>query len=114
MVRQGGCRPFENQETHATRPHATTHLYKPDHEKVLSDYTEDEFLDFVIAIGDRRLRSEEENVAMVLEFGRLTEHPDGADLITPGTTEKIAPRVLLKSLKNGVPLAAYPGTNQRN
>lgn len=49
--------------------------------KLISDYTEQEFLGFVADIFDTGARSEEEDVLLVNEFRRLTEHPGGSDLI---------------------------------
>ncbi|MEX5491533.1 bacteriocin immunity protein, partial [Pseudomonas fulva] len=45
----------------------------------ISEYTESEFLSFVISLCDSSVRTEEEDIEMVFEFERLTEHPDGAD-----------------------------------
>lgn len=47
----------------------------------ISDYTEREFLDFVRKICSAEGETEEDNNKLVREFKRLTEHPDGSDLI---------------------------------
>ncbi|QMI05586.1 bacteriocin immunity protein [Citrobacter sp. RHB25-C09] len=49
--------------------------------KQISDYTEEEFLDFVRKIFDVDNTTEAEDIQNILEFKRLTEHPDGSDLI---------------------------------
>ncbi|WP_237507444.1 bacteriocin immunity protein, partial [Pseudomonas carnis] len=41
----------------------------------ISEYTESEFLKFVISLCDASARSEEEDDEMLLAFKRLTEHP---------------------------------------
>ena len=49
--------------------------------KNISDYTEAEFLELVSRIYNAEEDSEEEDVNNILEFERLSEHPDGSDLI---------------------------------
>lgn len=49
--------------------------------KQISDYTEEEFLDFVRKLFDVDSTTEAEDIQNILEFKRLTEHPDGSDLI---------------------------------
>lgn len=49
--------------------------------KEISDYTEEEFLDFVRKLFDVGSTTEAEDIQNILEFKRLTEHPDGSDLI---------------------------------
>lgn len=49
--------------------------------KQISDYTEEEFLDFVRKLFDVDNTTEAEDIQNILEFKRLTEHPDGSDLI---------------------------------
>lgn len=49
--------------------------------KQISDYTEEEFLDFVRKLFDVGNTTEAEDIQNILEFKRLTEHPDGSDLI---------------------------------
>ncbi|WP_149010410.1 bacteriocin immunity protein, partial [Escherichia coli] len=44
----------------------------------ISDYTEAEFLQLVTVIYNADTASEEEQVKLVSEFERLTEHPDGS------------------------------------
>ena len=52
-----------------------------DNKKSVSDYTESEFLAFVKKIFNPDNTTEDEDVQNVLEFERITEHPDGSDLI---------------------------------
>ncbi|WP_324663290.1 bacteriocin immunity protein [Enterobacter bugandensis] len=46
-----------------------------------SDYTENEFLEFVRKLFNVADTSESEDIKNILEFKRLTKHPDGSDLI---------------------------------
>lgn len=49
--------------------------------KSISDYTEAEFLAFVKQIFNVENTTESEDIKNILLFKKLTEHPDGADLI---------------------------------
>jgi len=49
--------------------------------KKLTDYTENEFLDFVSKLFDVDNTTEAEDIKNILAFKRLTEHPDGSNLI---------------------------------
>ncbi|SSG07037.1 klebicin B immunity [Klebsiella quasipneumoniae] len=49
-----------------------------DNKKSISDYTESEFLAFVEKIFKPDNTTEDEDVQNVLEFERITEHPNGA------------------------------------
>ncbi|CCJ88187.1 Colicin-E9 immunity protein (ImmE9) (Microcin-E9 immunity protein) [Cronobacter turicensis 564] len=49
--------------------------------KALSDFTENEFLDFVTSICKDTYKTEKEHILAVLSFEKLTEHPAGSDLI---------------------------------
>ncbi|WP_241580492.1 bacteriocin immunity protein [Rosenbergiella nectarea] len=49
--------------------------------KILSDYTESEFLDLVRKIYNAEGPTEEDDNRRVREFRRLAEHPSGSDLI---------------------------------
>ncbi|WP_426817958.1 bacteriocin immunity protein [Winslowiella sp. 2C04] len=49
--------------------------------KKLTDYTENEFLDFVSKLFDIDNTTEAEDIKNILAFKRLTEHPDGSNLI---------------------------------
>ena len=43
----------------------------------ISEYTESEFLNFVISLCDSSIRTEEEDVKTLFEFERLAEHLEG-------------------------------------
>ena len=49
--------------------------------RLLSDYTEKEFLELVRKICNADAPTEEDENRLVREFKRLTEHPAGSDLI---------------------------------
>ncbi|MDF7679449.1 bacteriocin immunity protein [Enterobacteriaceae bacterium ESL0689] len=49
--------------------------------KEISDYTEGDFLYFFRKLFDVGSTTEAEDIQNILEFKRLTEHPDGSDLI---------------------------------
>ncbi|NIB30405.1 bacteriocin immunity protein [Providencia rettgeri] len=49
--------------------------------KSISDYTEAEFLAFVKQIFNVENTTESEDIKNILLFKKLTEHPDGSDLI---------------------------------
>lgn len=69
-------------------------------EKTISDYTEKEFLEFISTIFDPSKRTEEQGVALVTEFRRLTEHPGGSDLIYyPSDNREDSPEGVLKEIK---------------
>ncbi|HIH6802843.1 TPA: bacteriocin immunity protein, partial [Enterobacter hormaechei] len=49
--------------------------------RLLSDYTEEEFLELVRKICNADAPTEEDENRLVREFKRLTQHPAGSDLI---------------------------------
>ncbi|MBN2976287.1 bacteriocin immunity protein [Pseudomonas salmasensis] len=66
----------------------------------ISEYTESEFLKFVISLCDANARSEEEDDEMLLAFKRLTEHPDGSDLVYyPRNGREDSPEGIVKEVK---------------
>ncbi|MEW5291045.1 bacteriocin immunity protein [Erwinia papayae] len=66
----------------------------------ISDYTELEFLNFVRELCDFSKRNEAEDEAFVNEFERLTEHPDGSDLIFyPRDGREDSPEGIVKEVK---------------
>jgi len=75
----------------------------------ITDYTEKEFLDFLISLCDSSLRTEDDDIKMVLEFERLTEHPEGSDLIyyaasdQEATSEAILAKIKQWRAANGKP-----------
>jgi len=77
--------------------------------KLISDYTEADFLLFVKMICDSEYATEEEQINAVLRFEALTEHPDGSDLIyyaasdAESTSEVITQKVKEWRATNGKP-----------
>ncbi|BEN54020.1 MULTISPECIES: bacteriocin immunity protein [Serratia] len=49
--------------------------------KNISDFTENQFIDFVRRIKEADFPTEAEHDDAIYQFGQLTEHPDGWDLI---------------------------------
>ncbi len=49
--------------------------------KLLSDFTESEFLDFVTDICKASYKSDQEHLDAVFLFEQLSEHPAGSDLL---------------------------------
>lgn len=47
----------------------------------IENYTEKQFLEFVRKFFDLSGTTEAEDIKNILEFKRLTQHPDGSDLI---------------------------------
>lgn len=75
----------------------------------ISDYTEEEFLEFLIEICNSEYLTEKDQIEAVLLFEKLTEHPDGSDLIyyadsdEDSTPEAIIKKVKLWRAANGKP-----------
>ncbi|MBJ2244196.1 MULTISPECIES: bacteriocin immunity protein [Pseudomonas] len=77
---------------------------------LISEYTETEFLNFVVSLCDSSIRTEEEDIEMVFEFERLTEHPDGADLIYyPRDDREDSPEGIVKEVKEWRAANGKPG-----
>ncbi|WP_268799302.1 bacteriocin immunity protein [Pseudomonas huanghezhanensis] len=78
--------------------------------KLISEYTEKEFLELVSAICDGGGASEEEDVRNVLEFERLTEHPEGSDLIFyPRDDREDSPQGIVREVKEWRTANGKPG-----
>ncbi|WP_034948088.1 bacteriocin immunity protein [Erwinia oleae] len=76
----------------------------------LNAYTEIEFLSFVKKICDFSKRTEEEDIALVDEFRRLTEHPDGSDLIFyPRADREDSPEGIVQEVKEWRAANGKPG-----
>ncbi len=76
----------------------------------ISDYTELEFLDFVKQIFNVENTTEEEDVKNILLFKKLTEHPDGADLIYyPNEGREDSPEGVVKEVKEWRAKNGKPG-----
>ncbi|QHM73243.1 bacteriocin immunity protein [Mixta intestinalis] len=68
--------------------------------KTITDYTEQEFLEFVWKIWDSEELTEKEENALIFEFERLTEHPDGSDLICyPRDDREDSPEGIVQEVK---------------
>ena len=68
--------------------------------KTISDYTEAEFLAFVKDLCNFSKRSEKETDALVDEFEKLTEHPEGSDVIFyPPDDREDTPEGIVKEVK---------------
>ncbi|BBJ69942.1 bacteriocin immunity protein [Enterobacter sp. 18A13] len=78
--------------------------------KMISDYTEAEFLEFVRKICLAEGATEEDDNKLVDEFRRLTEHPDGSDLIYyPKDDQDDSPEGIVKTVKEWRAANGKPG-----
>ncbi|EKS6649400.1 bacteriocin immunity protein [Enterobacter bugandensis] len=68
--------------------------------RLLSDYTEEEFLELVRKICNADAPTEEDENRLVREFKRLTEHPAGSDLIFyPEEGKDYSPEGIVREVK---------------
>lgn len=68
--------------------------------KTISDYTEAEFLAFVTDLFDFSKRTEAEDDALIDEFERLSEHPEGNGVIFyPPDDREDTPEGIVKEVK---------------
>ena len=68
--------------------------------KEFEDYTEEDFLLFVKKIYNSSYSTEEQQIEAVFEFERLTQHPDGSDLIYyPRDGREDSPEGVVKEVK---------------
>ncbi|NHB91574.1 Pyocin-S2 immunity protein [Photorhabdus australis subsp. thailandensis] len=77
--------------------------------KKISDYTEKEFLDFVIGIYADTYSTEKEHMAAVMEFERLSEHPIGSDLLYYPEYGKSGPSAIVHEIKEWRAKNGKPG-----
>lgn len=78
--------------------------------KTISDFTEKEFLDFVIGIYLDTYDTEQGHIDAVLEFERICEHPAGSDLIYyPDTGVDNTPSGIVKTIKEWRAANGKPG-----
>ncbi|QHM73245.1 bacteriocin immunity protein [Mixta intestinalis] len=78
--------------------------------KSITDYTEQEFLEFVWKIWDSEQLTEQEENKLVDEFRRLTEHPDGSNLIFyPRDDREDSPEGIVQELKEWRAKNGKPG-----
>ena len=81
--------------------------------KVISDYTEAEFLAFVRKICDADYETEQEHTRAVLEFDRLSEHPYRNGLIYyPQEGQEDSPEGIVKEVKEWRARNGKPGFKQ--
>ena len=81
-----------------------------DNKKSISDYTESEFLAFVEKIFKPDNTTEDEDVQNVLEFERITEHPNGSDVIFyPPKCREDCPERVVKEVKEWRARNGKPG-----
>jgi hypothetical protein len=80
--------------------------------KMLSDYTEKEFLEFVKGIYNDTYPSEEAHIDAVMEFERLSEHPSGSDLLYFPENGKQGPDAVVKAIKEWRAKNGKPGFKQ--
>lgn len=79
----------------------------------ISDYTEAEFLAFVKKIFNVENTSEDEDIKNILLFKKLTEHPDGSDLIYyPRDGREDSPEGVVKEVKEWRAKNGKPGFKQ--
>ncbi|WGL99267.1 MULTISPECIES: bacteriocin immunity protein [Arsenophonus] len=78
--------------------------------KTISDYTEKEFLELVRKLFNVDNTSESEDIKNLLEFKRLSQHPDGSDLIYyPKTNREDSPEGVVKEVKEWREKNGKPG-----
>ncbi|AUJ83108.1 bacteriocin immunity protein [Enterobacter cancerogenus] len=78
--------------------------------RMLSDYTEEEFLELVRKICNADATTEEDENRLVREFKRLTEHPAGSDLIFyPEEGKDYSPEGIVREVKEWRSANGKPG-----
>ncbi|HHH3392644.1 TPA: bacteriocin immunity protein [Klebsiella aerogenes] len=76
----------------------------------ITDYTEAEFLVLVKKICDADYETESKHTDVVLLFKKLTEHPDGSDLIYyPKPGQDDSPEGIVKAVKDWRAKNGKPG-----
>ncbi|CAI8866593.1 bacteriocin immunity protein [Pseudomonas sp. YuFO20] len=74
------------------------------------EHTEAEFLLFVKMICESTYKTEKEQVAAVLEFEAIAEHPDGSDLIYyAASDEESTPEAIVAKVKEWRAANGKPG-----
>lgn len=78
--------------------------------KTIADYTEAEFLAFVRKLCLFGGESQEEDIDLVEEFRRLSEHPEGSDVIFyPPPDREDSPEGIVKEVKEWRAKNGRPG-----
>ncbi|EMB4109692.1 bacteriocin immunity protein [Serratia marcescens] len=80
--------------------------------KMISDYTEKEFLEFVNGIYYDNYPTEESHINAVIEFERLSEHPSGSDLLYYPEDGNQGPEAIVKVIKEWRAKNGKPGFKQ--
>ncbi|EGL5949946.1 bacteriocin immunity protein [Salmonella enterica] len=81
--------------------------------KMISDYTEAEFLAFVKRLFNVQNTTEEEDIKNILEFKRLCEHPSGSDLLYyPDDSREDSPEGVVQEVKEWRAKNGKPGFKQ--
>ncbi|EJM16824.1 Colicin immunity protein / pyocin immunity protein [Pseudomonas sp. GM18] len=76
----------------------------------LSNYTETDFLEFLAKVCRAEYPTEKEQIDAVLLFEKLTEHPDGSDLIYYADSDEDAtPEAIIKKVKDWRAANGKPG-----
>lgn len=65
----------------------------------ISDFTEREFLDFVVKIYNVDYRTDRDHLNAIFEFKRITEHPKGSDLLYYPEPGKQGPQAIVTEVK---------------
>ncbi|MBB4059445.1 MULTISPECIES: bacteriocin immunity protein [Pseudomonas] len=75
----------------------------------IQDMREEDFLEFVRKIYDSGFTTEKQQIAAILEFSRLVEHPSGYDLIYYPEEGKDGPENVVLEVKNWRSANGKPG-----
>ncbi|AWK41698.1 bacteriocin immunity protein [Photorhabdus laumondii subsp. laumondii] len=78
--------------------------------KKLEDYTEAEFLEFARKVCNADYATEDEANVAVQDFIRLSEHPDGTDILFyPSSGQDDSPEGIVKQIKEWRAKSGKPG-----
>lgn len=76
----------------------------------ISDYTETDFLELTTKICKADYATEKEHIDAILLFKKLTEHPDGSDLIYyADSDEDSTPEAIIRKVKDWRAANGKPG-----
>ncbi|PKA67951.1 colicin immunity protein/pyocin immunity protein [Pseudomonas baetica] len=77
--------------------------------KSIQEMSEKSFLEFVRKIYNSGFRTEKQQIAAILEFKRLVEHPSGSDLIYYPEEGKDGPEEVVIEVKKWLSANGKPG-----
>ncbi|UWF50388.1 bacteriocin immunity protein [Pseudomonas sp. N3-W] len=80
--------------------------------QLISEMSEEEFLEFVRKIYQSEYVTEEQQIDAVLEFRRLSEHPSGSDLLYFPDPGKDGPEAVVAEVKSWRAANGKPGFKQ--